>query len=73
MRAAFAGVPHDEVARMLGGNAAALYDFDLDVLAPIAAEHGPLVREIDQPLQPGELPVAAYKCPAFAGQPARVA
>ena len=25
------------------------------------------------PLQPGELPIEAYKCPAFAGQPARVA
>jgi predicted TIM-barrel fold metal-dependent hydrolase len=73
MRAAFAGVPHDEVAQMLGGNAAALYGFDLDVLAPLAAQHGPRVNEIDQPLLPGELPVAAYKCPAFAGQPARVA
>jgi predicted TIM-barrel fold metal-dependent hydrolase len=73
LRAAFAGVPHDEVARLVGGNAAALYGFDLDVLAPIAAQHGPLVREIDRPLQPGEIPLEAYKCPAFAGQPARVA
>jgi predicted TIM-barrel fold metal-dependent hydrolase len=73
MRAAFAGVPHDDVARMLGGNAAALYGFDLDALAPIAATYGPLVRDVDRPLQADELPVAAYKCPAFAAQPARVA
>ena len=28
---------HDEVAAMLGGNAAAVYGFDLDALAPLAA------------------------------------
>src|SRR5436190_22965290 len=32
LRAAFAGVPHDEVAAMIGGNAAALYGFDLAAL-----------------------------------------
>jgi predicted TIM-barrel fold metal-dependent hydrolase len=68
MRAAFAGVPHEETARMLGGNAAALYDFDLDALAPLAAEFGPRLVDIDQPLMAGELPVAAAKCPAFVGQ-----
>jgi hypothetical protein len=25
------------------------------------------VMDIDQPLVPGELPIAAHKCPAFAG------
>ena len=73
IRNSFAGVPHAEVARMLGGNAAALYGFDLDTLAPFAAEFGPRVRDTDHPLQPGELPIEAYKCPAFAGQPASVA
>jgi predicted TIM-barrel fold metal-dependent hydrolase len=68
LRAAFAGVPHDETAMLVGGNAAALYGFDLAALAPLAAEHGPLVSEVDRPLQPGELPVEAYKCPAFASQ-----
>jgi hypothetical protein len=68
IRNSFAGVPHDEVARMLGGNAAELYGFDLDALAPFAAMCGPLVRDTDQPLQPGELPIEAYKCPAFAGR-----
>jgi predicted TIM-barrel fold metal-dependent hydrolase len=67
LRTAFAGVPTDEVAMMVGANAAALYGFDLGALAPVAAEVGPLVEEIDQPLDPGELPVEAAKCPAFAG------
>jgi predicted TIM-barrel fold metal-dependent hydrolase len=73
MRASFAGVPHNETALMLGGNAAALYGFDLDALAPIAAAHGPRVVDVDRPLQPGELPIEALKCPAFAGMPAGVA
>lgn len=67
LRAAFAGVPSDEVADMVGGNAATLYGFDLALLRPIAAQWGPRVVDIDQPLVPGELPMAAHKCPAFAG------
>jgi hypothetical protein len=31
----------DEVARMLGGNAARVYGFDLDLLLPLAARYGP--------------------------------
>ena len=52
---------------MVGGNAAALYGFDLDVLRPVAAVWGPRVVDIDEPLGPGDLPHAALKCPAFAG------
>ncbi len=44
IRLAFAGVPHDEVAAMLGGNAAALYGFDLEALRPLAQEIGPRVE-----------------------------
>jgi predicted TIM-barrel fold metal-dependent hydrolase len=67
LRAAFAGVPAGEVARMVGGNAAALYGFDLDALAPVAAAVGPTVDEINSAVLPGELPAEAAKCPAFAG------
>lgn len=67
LRAAFAGVPYDEVAMMLGSNAAALYGFDLAALAPIADRVGPLKRDIDVPLQRGEIPKAAEKCPALVG------
>ncbi|HEX7094683.1 MAG TPA: amidohydrolase family protein [Acidimicrobiales bacterium] len=73
LRAAFAGLPKDETAQLVGGNAAALYGFDLAKLAPLAAQHGPRVDEIARPLQPGELPKEAYKCPAFAPQNARAA
>ena len=66
IQAAFSGVPRDEVAHMLGGNAAALYGFDLDALAPIAARVGPTVAEVAAPFDRNALPIEAYKCPAFA-------
>ncbi len=37
----FKGVPIDEVAAMLGGNAAEFYGFDTEKLAPLVAEIGP--------------------------------
>jgi predicted TIM-barrel fold metal-dependent hydrolase len=66
LRHSFAGVPPEETAMLVGGNAAALYGFDFQVLSPLAAEHGPRVDDVARPLEPGELPVEAYKCPAFA-------
>ena len=68
LRAAFAPVPVQETALLLGGNAAELYGFDLDALAPLAAVHGPKVADIHQPVNRGEIPLDAYKCPAFAPQ-----
>ncbi|MCG8591113.1 MAG: amidohydrolase [Proteobacteria bacterium] len=41
MRETFHGLPLEEIAAMLGGNAARFYGFDLDKLAPIAARIGP--------------------------------
>jgi hypothetical protein len=38
------------MARILGENAAKLYDFDLEALAPLAREYGPTVEELAQPL-----------------------
>ena len=35
---------------ILAGNVARLYDFDLDALAPLAAEFGPSVDEIAEPI-----------------------
>ncbi|HEX4984223.1 MAG TPA: amidohydrolase family protein [Ilumatobacteraceae bacterium] len=67
LRAAFAGVPHDEAAALLGGNAAKLYGFDLDALRPIADRIGPRVGDVDVPLLPGDVPTYAEKCPALAG------
>jgi predicted TIM-barrel fold metal-dependent hydrolase len=75
LRLAFAGIDADEVRAMVGGNAARLYGFDLDVLAPIAARVGPPVDEVARPLPPDEIPAEAMRCPAFAaaggGAPSR--
>jgi hypothetical protein len=54
LRQLFHDTPADELQRLLGGNAAKLYDFDLDKLAPIAATVGPTVAELSEPLT--ELP-----------------
>ena len=51
---------------MVGGNAARVYGFDLDALAPVAARVGPLVEEVAQPLPVGDIPDEALRCPAFA-------
>jgi predicted TIM-barrel fold metal-dependent hydrolase len=41
----FAGIPSNEVARMVGGNAAALYGFDVNRIARFAS-HGPGVDDV---------------------------
>jgi predicted TIM-barrel fold metal-dependent hydrolase len=66
LRLAFAGVDRDEVAAMVGGNAAAVYGFDLDALAPVAARVGPRVAEVAEPLPPDDIPNEALRCPTFA-------
>jgi predicted TIM-barrel fold metal-dependent hydrolase len=73
LRASFAGVDPAEVQTMLADNAAATYGFDLAALRPIAAEIGPRVSEVDDPLPPQSLPPEAEKCPALVGfgQPAQ--
>ena len=44
-------VPEDELRMMLGENAANLYGFDLDALAPLAERYGPTVDELRRPLE----------------------
>jgi predicted TIM-barrel fold metal-dependent hydrolase len=66
LRMAFAGVPEHEVRAMVGANAARVYGFDLDLLAPLAAEFGPTPDEIAEPLAPEDIPDDALRCPAFA-------
>ena len=50
LRRAFSDWEPDELARVFSENAAAVYDFDIDALAPIAARVGPTVDEIRVPL-----------------------
>ena len=65
LRNSFAGVDTDEVARMVGLNAAEVYGFDLDALAPVAERVGPTVGEVAVPLE--EIP-ADSRSIAFAGE-----
>jgi len=51
LRQLFHDTPADELQMLLARNAATLYAFDLDALAPLAASVGPTVREIAQPLE----------------------
>jgi predicted TIM-barrel fold metal-dependent hydrolase len=67
LRLSFAGIDPDEVTRMLGGNAASLFGFDLTALDAIAARIGPTHEEINRPLGTDEIPKGAARCPAFAG------
>jgi predicted TIM-barrel fold metal-dependent hydrolase len=50
LRQVFPGTAEPEMRQILAGNAAALYGFDLDALAPLAAKVGPTVAELSQPL-----------------------
>ncbi|MFD5076932.1 amidohydrolase family protein [Streptomyces sp. NPDC058371] len=63
LRIAYAGLPREEIAAMVGGNAARVYGFDLDLLDPIAAKVGPTVEEVAEPLL---TPPADATSPVFA-------
>jgi len=51
LRRAFAGVEPAVMHRILAANAAEVYGFDLDKLAPLAAQHGPTVAELAEPYE----------------------
>jgi hypothetical protein len=50
LRARFSDAPEDEMRKILAGNAASMYGFDLDALAPLAAKVGPTVEEVATPI-----------------------
>jgi predicted TIM-barrel fold metal-dependent hydrolase len=52
----FQGVEPDEVQRMLAGNVATMYGFDVEVLRPLADRIGPTVAELAGPLDHDDLP-----------------
>jgi predicted TIM-barrel fold metal-dependent hydrolase len=57
LRALMSELDPAEVHRLVAANAADLYGFDLDALAPLAARVGPTVAELSEPL--GALPEGA--------------
>ena len=46
LRESFHGVPESELRAMLGGTAAEVFGFDLDVLQPVAQRVGPAMGDI---------------------------
>ena len=50
LRQVFHDADPAELTRILSENAAKLYDFDLDALAPLAKQYGPTIDDIAQPL-----------------------
>jgi len=50
LRRSFAGTDPSELQQVLAGNAAKVYGFDLEALAPIAARVGPRLDELATPL-----------------------
>jgi hypothetical protein len=65
LRISMEGIPTEEKRKLLAGNAAALYDFDLKALDRAAAKVGPLVSELDAPLT--EMPANANLAMSRAG------
>ena len=68
LRHTFPDVDPSEVAAMSGTNAAGVYGFDLDALAPLAAKIGPTVAEVATPL---EAVPAGARSTAFEPDPIR--
>jgi len=70
LRVNFAGLPHDEVRMMLGGNAAKCYGLDMELLTDVAQEFGPAVEEVATPLPLDEYPTYPSEtvCSTFAPQ-----
>jgi hypothetical protein len=56
LRATLHDVAEAEVRVLTSGNAARVYDVDLDLLQGLADEIGPSVAEVATPLGPGEVP-----------------
>jgi predicted TIM-barrel fold metal-dependent hydrolase len=67
VRTAFQDVSVVDTERMLAGNAATLYGFDLDRLRTVAEQVGPTYEEVSAGIDLTTLPSDAAGCPAFAG------
>jgi hypothetical protein len=63
LRNSFHAVPPEEVAAMIGLNAARVYGFDLDALAPLVERIGPTMAEVAEPLEavPGDARSTAFE------------
>ncbi|GAA1850731.1 amidohydrolase family protein [Pseudonocardia ailaonensis] len=60
IRLSLAGVDETNIRKLLGGNAAGLFGFDLEALAPVAARIGPSLEEVRTPLAREDYPDAEW-------------
>ncbi|MEU7449789.1 amidohydrolase family protein [Streptomyces diastaticus] len=67
VQTALKGVPVAEAEKILSGNAARMYGFDLAHLRTVAEAVGPRHDEVFEGVDLSELPADAAGCPAFAG------
>lgn len=56
LRLTFNDIPEDTRRKILGLNAADVYRFDLEKLAPLVREHGPTPQQVNEPLPTEEIP-----------------
>jgi hypothetical protein len=55
LRETFGGLPQDDIAAILGGNAAEFYGFDVEKLAPLVDRIGPPKEWFDKAQKPKKL------------------
>lgn len=56
LRLTFADIPEQRRRKLLGENAAELYQFDMEALRPLARQFGPTPEQVSQPLPVDEIP-----------------
>lgn len=60
LRLTFSGIPEDRRRKLLGHNAAQLYNFDLEEMDRRAQKVGPTPSQVNQPLPTEEIPTDSY-------------
>lgn len=65
LRLTFAQLPEDEITKLLTTNVARVYGFDLDKLAPLAAQFCPTKAEVSTPIGYDDIPEEAKGCPGM--------
>lgn len=65
LRLTFAQLPIAETTKLLTTNAARVYKFDLEALAPLAAQWCPTKAEVTAPIDYGDIPEEAKGCPGM--------
>ena len=65
LRLTFGLLPVDETVKLITTNAARLYRFDLEALAPLASAHCPTYAQVAAGIDYAEIPEEAKGCPAM--------